>query len=789
MTQATAETGEVITFYSYKGGTGRTMALVNVGCVLAQTLAATGSGDVLLIDWDLEAPGLHHYLPPNRIAGDGLLELFAGLLPRADQVKTREEALDLLRSVPLEHYVSPTAVPGLFVLPAGRFDASYGSRVNAFSWEALFNASPPLLPAFAELLGERYAYTLVDSRTGTTDVSGICTTIMPSKLVVVFTPNRQSLTGIFDLVRRAPRYRRESNDWRPLAVFPLPSRIEQAREELLRQWRYGSDGAPAGYQPSFEALFREVYDLPECDLSEYFTEVQIQHVPDYAYGEQIAVLVETESRLSLKRSYEEFTKRLRILRGPWEDPATVEDEAEIERRLAEVQPLLERRDATRAFSALHSTLEIYYRNSKTESPELRDLLAKTASALRAEGKISEALELTTAALAAERREGGANEASLLIALADLLKTLGRLEEARSVAGQAYTLASELGQQRSCAAALEVLADIEQTLGQHDRAAGTFAAALEARSGAGEGDLDSAMLQLRLAQANAQAGRVPEARQALESMYGLLRNADRGDIRSAELLRSAAGVAEAVNQLEVARELLAEAMRIQSALLGHRAPELADTIEQLGNVLLKANDPETAMKHFQDVYFRRSSNLDRSDPAVIGILRKIGLVAWRLGDLSTARDRYEDALENAQTLPRTHTFHITLRRQLAEVCIEMKEFDRALALVSEALAIAREIESPEVLSLRALRAGINADRGDFSLAKIEFNEAIDQAQRSGLSMPEAHVRVQFARRLLASGDVAAAKEQYVAARGIYAAAGREGAAAAIEREMLAADKLT
>ena len=50
--------GQVITFYSYKGGTGRSMALANVACVLAQR-QNTGRG-VLMVDW-IEAPGLHRY--------------------------------------------------------------------------------------------------------------------------------------------------------------------------------------------------------------------------------------------------------------------------------------------------------------------------------------------------------------------------------------------------------------------------------------------------------------------------------------------------------------------------------------------------------------------------------------------------------------------------------------------------------------------------------------------------------------------------------------------------------
>ena len=42
-----------ISFYSFKGGVGRTLALVNVGVELAMT-----GRKVLLVDFDLEAPGI-----------------------------------------------------------------------------------------------------------------------------------------------------------------------------------------------------------------------------------------------------------------------------------------------------------------------------------------------------------------------------------------------------------------------------------------------------------------------------------------------------------------------------------------------------------------------------------------------------------------------------------------------------------------------------------------------------------------------------------------------------------
>src|SRR5262249_11135739 len=151
---------------------------------------------------------------------------------------------------------------------------------------------------------------------------------------------RQSLYGILDIVKRATDYRRHSDDLRPLVVFPLPSRIEPARASLRDHWRFSAE---VGYQPQFEQLFKTVYRLQECDLTEYFNEVQIQQIPDYAYGEQIAALIERSGdRLSLARSYDSFAERLTTRGAPWETPEMAD---------------LRKRDAREVASALADVLQ------------------------------------------------------------------------------------------------------------------------------------------------------------------------------------------------------------------------------------------------------------------------------------------------------------------------------------------------------------------------------------------------------------------------------------------------
>jgi hypothetical protein len=94
---------------------------------------------------------------------------------------------------------------------------------------------------------------------------------MPEVLVAVFTPNKQSIKGVQQLITEAVRYRGQTDDLRTLTVFPLPSRVETEVETLLNLWRFGSDkDGIVGYQTEFENLFKKLHKLELCDLEKYF---------------------------------------------------------------------------------------------------------------------------------------------------------------------------------------------------------------------------------------------------------------------------------------------------------------------------------------------------------------------------------------------------------------------------------------------------------------------------------------------------------------------------------------
>jgi tetratricopeptide (TPR) repeat protein len=318
--------GEVITFYSYKGGTGRTMALSNIAVLLARQQNATTP--VLMIDWDLEAPGLHHYFDHHE-ERPGVLEFFEAC---RDQLKRRrrsaaalddeEIAREVLAAIGWEQYVSRVDQSSqLYLMRAGRFDDSYGERLAAMHWGGLFDSCPALFRCFGDNLARHFRHVLVDSRTGRTDSAGICTTLLPRKLVVVFTPNRQSLEGVQALVTRATAYRRSHEDeQRPLLVYPLPSRIEMGDSVQRAQWRRGDlQQRILGYQAIFERLMRDCYGVQQISLDSYFDEVQLQQTRTFAYGEQLAVRMDQGGdRFSLTRTFEALLDWLGPGYFPWQ---------------------------------------------------------------------------------------------------------------------------------------------------------------------------------------------------------------------------------------------------------------------------------------------------------------------------------------------------------------------------------------------------------------------------------------------------------------------------------------
>ncbi|MCY3941143.1 MAG: AAA family ATPase [Gammaproteobacteria bacterium] len=182
----------VTTFYSFKGGVGRTMALVNSGVELAKR-----GRKVLLVDFDLEAPGLDTFeaVKPKKTA-PGIVDFVRNYL-------------DSGQAPEVDGYLQKCPDIGddggeLWLMPAGTRKAAYAENFRGIDWGDLYERRDGFL-LFEDLKAQWKStvqpdHVFVDSRTGHTDVGGICTRQLPDAVAILFFPNEQNLTGLTKVV-------------------------------------------------------------------------------------------------------------------------------------------------------------------------------------------------------------------------------------------------------------------------------------------------------------------------------------------------------------------------------------------------------------------------------------------------------------------------------------------------------------------------------------------------------------------------------------------------------------
>lgn len=290
--------GRIITFYSYKGGVGRTMAVANIAWILA-----SNGHRVLACDWDLEAPGLHHYvhpfLPPAALGSTtGIVDLFAdhAALARARGPRGMELYAHTARVRP--HALSVDwAFPGggsLDFLSAGRQNVEYLDTLASLSWDYV---GGPFLSALREDMRRTYDYVLIDSRTGLSNAVEICTVDLPDVLVSCFTLNVQSIEG----AARTARYTGQNSPGREIRILPVPMRVggsDLSRLAAGRQRARNSfEGMPSG--------------LSAAAADRYWAEVGIPDQPKYGCEETLAVFGDVPGEPgSLLTAYERLTSAL-----------------------------------------------------------------------------------------------------------------------------------------------------------------------------------------------------------------------------------------------------------------------------------------------------------------------------------------------------------------------------------------------------------------------------------------------------------------------------------------------
>src|SRR5712691_2049041 len=271
----------IVTFYSYKGGTGRTMAMANIAGLLARR-----GKKVLVVDFDLEAPGLWRYFSKFRgklNEQPGLIDMLqAASSPATDSLDV--DWRDYVAEVPLRPSV-------ISLITSGRLGDDYPARVLEFDWTAFFTGSNG--GEFIERLRnewlKEYDFTFIDSRTGITDAGGICTIMLPDLIVPVFMSNLQSLKGVEDVIERAQARRGSLAYDRPSAlILPIISRFDSRTEyESAQEWL---TIAAKICKPFYEGWLPEGF-TPRDALEK----TKLPYVPYFSFGETMPALTEGTS--------------------------------------------------------------------------------------------------------------------------------------------------------------------------------------------------------------------------------------------------------------------------------------------------------------------------------------------------------------------------------------------------------------------------------------------------------------------------------------------------------------
>jgi len=305
--------GQILTFYSYKGGVGRSMGLANVA-----TLLAKWKRKVLVIDWDLEAPGIEGYFEKQTDLSTVRLNT-PGVVDLIESVKSNE-TLDwrrCLMSVKIRTDASSVFDSEVKLISAGKSDEHYIHRMQHINWEDLFN-SHDLGHRLEELRiawKEEFDYILIDSRTGITDIGGVCTIHLPDVLVIWFTTNKTNVQGAKYVAEQAKiAHDQLPFDRNPLLVLPVPSRDESRTEvERATEWQ-------KRFADTFGGFYKEW--LPkEIQPAEAVEILRVPNIPYWSFEEGLPVLEEDPSGLS--KSYQNLA-RLLFFKLDWqkidEDP-------------------------------------------------------------------------------------------------------------------------------------------------------------------------------------------------------------------------------------------------------------------------------------------------------------------------------------------------------------------------------------------------------------------------------------------------------------------------------------
>ncbi|MFN9402953.1 MAG: tyrosine-protein kinase family protein [Dolichospermum sp.] len=300
----------VVTFFSFKGGVGRTTALV----ATALTLARNGH-KVAIVDLDLEAPGLSTVFFKDKVENFGVIDY---LLEKKIQNSNWSLRNDILR---INH---PLLLGNLgeqiYLFTAGNVDNNYLEKLARLDFQNLVDHQLP--KTFKGMLKELDSavkpldFILLDSRAGFHDIGGLALTDLSHAAVIFGRQSRQSWAGLTYVIRRLSRPLFEEREKFPVILvhaMALAS-LERRRNEELREFK---EQAYTAFQENY---YYEGEDVPNPDdINEPFSPI-ILPLKDELQGD-ISLFMRDESQeesdrleqlvsLMTNEDYQKLAKRL-----------------------------------------------------------------------------------------------------------------------------------------------------------------------------------------------------------------------------------------------------------------------------------------------------------------------------------------------------------------------------------------------------------------------------------------------------------------------------------------------
>lgn len=184
---------KVVTFYSFKGGMGRTTAMAATALCLAKK-----GKNVLMIDTDVEAPGLASlFVDENNVR--------CGVVDYLLEYNLNHESIDMEDYlIQITDPVLTSEIEGkMFLIPSGVIDSDYLQKLARIDFQDTVPGS--LKNRICQLMNDAVArisqfckidYILLDARAGFHDMGGIVTTQIPHGVVVFGKDSKQSWQGM-----------------------------------------------------------------------------------------------------------------------------------------------------------------------------------------------------------------------------------------------------------------------------------------------------------------------------------------------------------------------------------------------------------------------------------------------------------------------------------------------------------------------------------------------------------------------------------------------------------------